>query len=44
MLVEIGEITFERLGGDVRDVLRPEDVSNALVLFVQFWHGSAPEK
>jgi hypothetical protein len=42
MLFEIGEIACESLGGDIRDFLRPEDVSNALVLFVQFWHGSAP--
>jgi hypothetical protein len=47
VLFEIGEIDFQRLVRDVRDVLRAEYVGNALVLFVQFSHddtSSLPNK
>src|SRR6266581_1876979 len=40
MLCEIREIPFEGVGIDVRDIRCPEDVGNALILFVQFWHST----
>jgi len=44
MLCEIGEIPFEGSGLDVRDTLCPEYVGNALILFIQFWHGCSPHR
>ena len=38
MLFEMVEIAFEGLGIDLRDILGPEYVGNALILFVQFGH------
>ena len=39
MLLEIIAIAFQGCCNDVRDVLRPKDGGNALVLFVEFGHG-----
>jgi hypothetical protein len=42
MLFERCERAFEGLGIDSRDVRSPEEVSKALSLGVEFWHGGAP--
>jgi hypothetical protein len=38
VLFEVFEIDFQRLICDVRNVLRAENISNALVLFIEFGH------
>jgi hypothetical protein len=38
VLLEIIEVDFQRLVRDIRHILRAKNVSDALVLFIEFWH------